>query len=114
MSRKADGPEPALDALVERPAPAPAGELSRAWLEFFALLPNGWTIHRPVAGFTEGAWILRAVRKPGYRGDGTVRIEARGADEVAAVRALSCEFRRLGYARSGRPEPGGRHRIRHP
>jgi len=84
-----------------------ADELTPAWLDFFRLLPEGWLVSRPAPRPSDGVWIVQAVRKPRRPGDPRVRVEASGGDEGSAVRALSDEFRRLGYARAPRVGSGG-------
>jgi hypothetical protein len=84
-----------------------ADALSAAWLEFFAVLPDGWTVSRPVPVGGESGWTIQAVRKPRRPGDPTVRVEARASDASSAVRALAAELGRLGYARAPRVGPGG-------
>lgn len=79
-----------------------ADDLKLAWLDLFALLPDGWAISRPSAGVDDGVWTLQAVRKARLHGHALARVRASGADESSAVRAMAEEFRRLGYARASR------------
>ena len=87
-------------------------ELRPAWLAFFAILPHGWVISRPAPAPGAGLWTVSALRKPRRAGDPTVRVDASGLDEPGAVRALTEEFQRLGYARPPRGVGGGMPRSR--
>ena len=83
-----------------------ADDLKLAWLDLFALLPDGWAISRPSPDVDDRLWTVHAVRKSRPHGDPAARVRASGADESSAVRAMAEEFRRLGYARAPRVGPG--------
>ncbi len=75
-------------------------------MDFFGLLPDGWTVTHPMRRQDAQGWTMLAVRKPRQRGDAIVRVEASGTDPAAAVRALVQEFRDQGYARPHRVTRG--------
>ncbi len=65
----------------------------QAWSEVYAVLPDGWTVMRPVWREADQVWAVYAREVMGARREHEAWLEAYGESQAIALRALAQQLR---------------------